>query len=135
MVPNHSAEPAQLRQVQSGTAGAYFKQGLALLRESRHNEAEACFREALSVDPTMATAWVGLSQIQAERGEIEQSCESARSALAVESQAGGGALATGHHPERPAPRRRGPCDRASARRQIPARRGVGFPAVRFGGRS
>ena len=73
MVTDRSREPA----------GAYFKQGVALLRQSRHDEAEACFREALAVDPMMATSWVGLSQIQAERGEIEQSCQSARSALAL----------------------------------------------------
>jgi tetratricopeptide (TPR) repeat protein len=65
------------------TAGACFKQGVALLRQGRHGEAEACFREALAIDPTMATAWVGVSQVQAERGEIEQSCESARSALVL----------------------------------------------------
>jgi tetratricopeptide (TPR) repeat protein len=65
------------------TAAAYFKQGVAQLREGRHDEAEASFRQALGVDPMMATAWVGLSQVQAERGEIEQSCESARSALVL----------------------------------------------------
>ena len=54
-----------------------------LARQSRHTDAETCFREALAVDPTMATAWVGLSQVQAERGEIESSCESARAALAL----------------------------------------------------
>jgi tetratricopeptide (TPR) repeat protein len=64
-------------------AEAHFKNGVALLRESRHNEAEACFREALRVDPRLATPWVGLSQLQAERGDIASSCESARSALAI----------------------------------------------------
>jgi tetratricopeptide (TPR) repeat protein len=64
------------------SAESHFKQGVALLRESRHTDAETCFREALRVDPTLATAWVGLSQLQAERGDIDASCESARSALA-----------------------------------------------------
>ena len=31
----------------------------------------------------MATSWVGVSQVQAERGDIEQSCQSARSAPAL----------------------------------------------------
>jgi hypothetical protein len=64
-------------------ADDYFKNGVALLRESRHTEAEACFHEALRIDPRLATPWVGLSQIQAERGDIAASCESARSALAL----------------------------------------------------
>jgi tetratricopeptide (TPR) repeat protein len=71
------------RPAEADSAKTYFQQGLALLRESRHNEAETCFRAALAVDPTMATSWVGLSQLQSERGEIEPSCESARSALAL----------------------------------------------------
>jgi tetratricopeptide (TPR) repeat protein len=65
------------------SANTTFNQGAAFLQAGRHNEAEASFRKALSIDPTMATCWVGLSQVQAERGEIEQSCESARSALAL----------------------------------------------------
>ena len=64
-------------------AEAHFKNGVALLRECRHTEAEACFREAMRIDPRLATPWVGLSQIQAERGDIAASCESARSALAL----------------------------------------------------
>ena len=65
------------------SAESHFKRGVSLLRESRHDEAEACFRAALRVDPTLATAWVGLSQLQAERGDIDLSCQSARSALAL----------------------------------------------------
>jgi tetratricopeptide (TPR) repeat protein len=83
MVTNRSEELAQSHRLQGGTAGACFKQGVALLREGRHDDAEARFREALALDPTMATSWVGLSQVQAERGQIGQSCESARSALAL----------------------------------------------------
>jgi tetratricopeptide (TPR) repeat protein len=67
----------------SESAGNSFQRGVALLREGRHDEAESSFREALAISPTMATSWVGLSQVQAERGEIEPSCESARSALAL----------------------------------------------------
>ena len=68
---------------QRPNAEAHFKNGIVLLREGRHAEAEACFREALRIDPRFATPWVGLSQLQAERGDIASSCESARSALAI----------------------------------------------------
>jgi hypothetical protein len=54
-------------------ADAHFKNGVVLLRECRHTEAEACFREAMRIDPRLATPWVGLSQIQAERGDIASS--------------------------------------------------------------
>ena len=64
------------------SAESHFKQGVRFLRESRHAEAETCFRAALRVDPTFANAWVGLSQLQAECGDIDSSCASARSALA-----------------------------------------------------
>ena len=59
------------------TAAAHFEQGVALLRAGRHDAAEISFRQALTVDPMLATAWVGVSQVQAERGEIERSSESA----------------------------------------------------------
>ena len=68
---------------QRPVADAHFKNGVALLRECQHTAAEACFREALRIEPRLATPWVGLSQIQAERGDIAASCESARSALAL----------------------------------------------------
>ena len=56
---------------------------MAFLEESQLDEAEACFREALRVDPTLAVSWTGVARIQAERGDFEQSCQSARSALAA----------------------------------------------------
>jgi tetratricopeptide (TPR) repeat protein len=61
----------------------HFKRGVAFLREWQRTAAEASFHEALRADPSLATPWVGLSQLQAERGEIDGSCQSARSALAV----------------------------------------------------
>jgi tetratricopeptide (TPR) repeat protein len=65
------------------SAESCFKQGVAHLREARHAQAEASFREAVRIDPSFATPWVGLSQVQAERGEIDDSCASARSAIAL----------------------------------------------------
>ena len=53
------------------------------MAEGQLDEAENCLREALRLDSTMVDAWVGLATIQAQRGEFERSCESARAALAV----------------------------------------------------
>ena len=55
--------------------------GLAQLEQGRHKEAEASFREAIEIFPELAATWACLAQIQAERGELETSCESARVAL------------------------------------------------------
>ncbi len=57
--------------------------GLLAWKHGRLDEAEACFREALRVDPAAVDSWLRLARIQQERGEIEESCRSARSALAV----------------------------------------------------
>ncbi len=43
-----------------------------------------CFGEALRIDQELAATWVALARIQAERGDLHQSCESARAALAIE---------------------------------------------------
>jgi tetratricopeptide (TPR) repeat protein len=65
------------------SARAHQRQGLAFLEESQLDKAEAAFREALRLDPTLAISWTSLARIQAELGEFEQSCQSARGALAV----------------------------------------------------
>ena len=46
------------------------------------DEAEVCFREALRLDSTFAASWVALARLQAERGDFDSACESARAALA-----------------------------------------------------
>lgn len=57
--------------------------GLLAWKHGRFDEAEAWFREALRVDPAAVDSWLRLARVQQERGEIEESCRSARSALAV----------------------------------------------------
>ncbi len=84
MATDRSIESAPVFTHAGQTSGNAFKQGVASLRHGRHDEAEACFREALRIDPQYANAWVGVSQVQSERGEIDESCQSARSALAIQ---------------------------------------------------
>ena len=67
----------------STAAEARHVEGLVSMKDGRLDEAEACFREALRVDPTLAASWLRLARIQEERGDFELSCQSARSALAV----------------------------------------------------
>ena len=60
-------------------------QGLANLAEGKFDQAEARLREAIRLDATMANAWAALASVQAERGQIDLSCESARTALSIRS--------------------------------------------------
>jgi tetratricopeptide (TPR) repeat protein len=84
LIARQDQGPASRRQSSDPeSAEVHHGRGLAFLEESRLDEAEACFREALRVDPTLAVSWTGLARIQAERGDFEQSCQSSRSALAV----------------------------------------------------
>ena len=64
-------------------AQAQYAQGLAYLAEGRLDLAEACLREAIRLDSSMASPWVALAAVHAERGHIELSCQSARTALAI----------------------------------------------------
>jgi tetratricopeptide (TPR) repeat protein len=62
--------------------------GQALLEQGRLDEAEACFREALRLDTTLAASWVALARLQAERGDLDLACESARSAVVHQPRLG-----------------------------------------------
>jgi tetratricopeptide (TPR) repeat protein len=67
----------------SSQAWAQHMQGLTHLAESRLDEAEAPLREAIRLDPALASSWVALAGIEAERGDFEASCQSARNALTI----------------------------------------------------
>jgi tetratricopeptide (TPR) repeat protein len=75
----HESKPGE------SDADAAYMQGLANLAEGKFDEAEACLRAAIELDATVASPWVALASVQAERGQIELSCESARTALAIRS--------------------------------------------------
>ena len=75
--------PASLSMPDSSQAHGQHSQGLAHLTEGRLDLAESCLREAIRLDSTMAGSWVALATVHAERGDIEQSCQSARIALAI----------------------------------------------------
>ena len=64
------------------SAEAHLGMGRVLLEEGRLSEAESAIRHALGLDPSLAPAWTAIARLQAERGEFELSCQSARQALA-----------------------------------------------------
>jgi tetratricopeptide (TPR) repeat protein len=67
----------------SSQAQDQYNKGMACLTEGRLDLAEACLREAIRLDSTMAVSWVALAAVDAERGDLERSCQSARTALAL----------------------------------------------------
>ncbi|MHB1559010.1 MAG: tetratricopeptide repeat-containing sulfotransferase family protein [Isosphaeraceae bacterium] len=87
--PTGSEEEAGARGAISPTShgphafSPHHARGLLAWKHGRLDEAEADFREALRVDPASVDSWLRLARIQQERGEVEESCRSARSALAV----------------------------------------------------
>ena len=92
-------------------------QGLAKLAEGSFDEAEACLRAAIELDAAMASAWAALASVQAERGQIDLSCESARTALAAPIRSRRALLETGEQPpgRRARRRRRGDGKAAAGR--------------------
>ncbi len=75
--------PASESTPASSQAYGQHSQGLAHFTDGRLDLAETCLREAIRLDSTMAGSWVALAAVHAERGEIELSCQSARTALAI----------------------------------------------------
>jgi tetratricopeptide (TPR) repeat protein len=67
----------------SSEAQARYAQGMAHLTGGRLQQAERCMRVAIELDATISSPWVALATIQAERGDIGLSCESARTALTL----------------------------------------------------
>ena len=76
---SRAAEDAPIKQ----RALVEHSQGLAHLAEGRLDEAEACLREALRLDPQLAAAWTAIAEIEADRGELALSTQSARTGLAI----------------------------------------------------
>ncbi len=64
-------------------AESHHELGRAFLEQGQFDLAEPCFCEALQIDPDLSNSWIALARLQAERGEVDLSCVSARCALAV----------------------------------------------------
>ena len=76
----------QTGQPSQGLPQAHHGLGLSLLEQGKIDKAESCFREALRLDPALAVSWIAIARLQAERGDFGQSCQSARSAIALGSE-------------------------------------------------
>jgi tetratricopeptide (TPR) repeat protein len=57
--------------------------GLAILEQVRLDEAESLFHQALRIDRFHAVSWCGLARLEAERGNFDAACRSARAALEI----------------------------------------------------
>ena len=68
------------------TGQAQHARGMAQLQQGQLDEAEASFREALGLEPKLAAAWNGLARIHAERGDLDQSCQACRNAIALDAR-------------------------------------------------
>ncbi len=64
-------------------AEAHHGLGLALHEQELLDEAEDSYREAIRIDPTLPPPWVALARLQAERGDRDESCQTARRLLAL----------------------------------------------------
>ena len=76
--------PAPSPSDSSSAAEARYLLGVAHWTEGRLEEAEAALREAIGLDDCMSSAWVSLATVQAVRGQIELSCQSARTAIRLQ---------------------------------------------------
>jgi tetratricopeptide (TPR) repeat protein len=59
----------------------HYGLGLAILEQARLDQAESHFEEAARIEPDFAGPWCALARLQAERGEFDAACRSARVAL------------------------------------------------------
>ena len=81
--PTSSADPHAVATARRATPAPHVL-GMAHLQQGRLDQAEASFREALSLDPKLAAAWIGIASIHAERGDFEASSHACREAIALD---------------------------------------------------
>ena len=67
-----------------GSAEAHHRLGRVLQLQGRLNEAEACFRRALELDPDYVGALIGLGTIEAARGEPRSALKRFEMAIEIE---------------------------------------------------
>jgi tetratricopeptide (TPR) repeat protein len=81
--PGDRADAPRASRTQPSDVQAHYSHALAHLADNRLDRAEPSLREALRLDPVHAASWVALAGLQAELGDFELSCQSARKALEV----------------------------------------------------
>jgi tetratricopeptide (TPR) repeat protein len=65
-------------------ARALYREGFAHFTSDRFDEAIACYRRALELDPELAIAWNGLSLAHRQKGEIEAAIAAGRKLIEIE---------------------------------------------------
>ena len=77
-------ELLQLTALIPGSAEAHQRLGKVLQLQGRLNEAEACFRRALQLDPDYVGALIGLGTIEAAKGDPQSALKRFQSAVEIE---------------------------------------------------
>ncbi len=103
--------------------------GITFLEQGRSGEAETCFREVLRLNPKNGLTLSALARLEAERGDLEQSCDTAREALSVRPHQADAYTRLAINLKGPTARGRGSGDHAAARPQIAADSGARDAAV------
>lgn len=70
--------------LRSGSPGAHLMLGFALHRKGQFDEAIACFRKAIELDPKFAMAHNNLGAGQASKGQLEEAIASYRKAVELD---------------------------------------------------
>jgi len=59
-------------------ARARYKEGFRHFVDERYEEAVACYRQALEIDPELTIAWNGLATALQRQGDVDAAIEAAR---------------------------------------------------------
>ncbi|MDG3005256.1 tetratricopeptide repeat protein [Paludisphaera mucosa] len=86
------AELAQLVAISPGSPEGYQRLGAVLQLRGRPAEAETCFRKALDLDPDFVGALIGLSRIEAARGQLDSALKRLETAIEIEPHDAAGHL-------------------------------------------
>ena len=65
-------------------ARAIYREGFQHFAQGRLEEAVACYRKAVDVDPELAIAWNGLSMALQRSGDLDAAIEAARRLIELE---------------------------------------------------
>jgi tetratricopeptide (TPR) repeat protein len=79
----------------AGPAEAIVQQGLSLKNQGKLDEAAACFREAVQIDPDAAQAYFALGRVLEERGRLEEAASAFHHVLRLQPERAEAYLALG----------------------------------------